>query len=101
MRVASAGNVCALLKDPDPAYSVPTGWQMESMIREMTAKDPKELTWPTHSGITGGNNGSQGQTPLVRRSRDRGIDRDCLCGWLVWWAADTSATAVTTLVTPR
>jgi hypothetical protein len=37
-------NVCALLKDPDPAYSVPTSGQMESMIREMTAKDSKELT---------------------------------------------------------
>jgi hypothetical protein len=54
--------------------------------------------WPTLSRITGGNDGSQGQAPLVRRSRDRGIDRDCLCGWLVWRDADTSATAVRAIV---
>lgn len=30
--------------------------------------------------------------------RDRGIGRDCVCGWLVWRHTDTSAAAVRTIL---
>jgi hypothetical protein len=51
------------------------------------------------SGLTGGNDESNGQAHLVRRSRrDPGIARDCVCCWLVWWHTDTSAAAVRAFV---
>jgi hypothetical protein len=51
--------------------------------------------WPTCGGITGDNDGSQRQASLVRRGRrDRGVDRDCVCGRLVWRHTTTSAAIV-------
>ena len=85
LAIMPARSYCALLKDPYPAYCVPTRGQTGRSSGNDGQRLKEFAQWPIRGGITGGNDGFPGQAPLVRRgSRDRSIARDWVCGWLVW-----------------